>query len=313
MLRWCSPVARWGRLVLNPKLLVFVWIKNYESIRFQRQDYRKVLGADWQYKALERPYTYVTADVVIDGVKFSNVGVRKKGFVGSQSSDRPSLKIKLDYTNKKAEIDGLSLLTLNNNRQDKSLQSQYTGYSFFERAGSPAPRCAYAQVTVNGTNLGIYSHVESARKPLVSRGFRTGEGMLYEGQIVDFYLDWKLAFDKKFGKEKSGLAKIRSVIDVLQETNGDVKQQEYFVKGQSKKSDVPTVEVLSSLIFAANDETTRPILNRFWRNSILCVRISMQTPLSPSSNLLDLLPTTGGSLNVISWLLRSGEKEKISC
>ena len=71
-----------------------------------------------QFGPLEGPYEYVKADVVIDGVKFKKVGLRKKGLLGSQSATRPSFKIKLDYKDKKQSIDGYSLLTLNNNRQD---------------------------------------------------------------------------------------------------------------------------------------------------------------------------------------------------
>ena len=51
---------------------------------------------------------------------FSNVGLRKKGFIGSQSTSRPSLKIKLNHTDKKGGIDGVTTLTFNNNNQDNT-------------------------------------------------------------------------------------------------------------------------------------------------------------------------------------------------
>ena len=122
------------------------------------------LHEDRKTAPIDGPYEYVTADVTIDGVKFEKVGLRKKGFIGSQSTSRPSLKIKLNHTNKKAKIGGLTNLTMNNNKQDSTIVSQVMGYALFNAAGSPAPRTAFAKVTVNGKNHGVYTHVETVRK-----------------------------------------------------------------------------------------------------------------------------------------------------
>ena len=65
--------------------------------------------------------------MTIDGVSFPEVGLRKKGFLGSLNAFRPSLKIKLNHVDKKASIKGLTNLTLNNNQQDHSLVSQFMG------------------------------------------------------------------------------------------------------------------------------------------------------------------------------------------
>ncbi len=78
-------------------------------------------------------------------------------------------------------------MTLNNNKQDRALVSQYLTYRLFRQAGVHAPRCSFAAVTVNGEYLGIYSHVESVRKPFLSNEFGDGSGRLYEGTLTDFY------------------------------------------------------------------------------------------------------------------------------
>ncbi|MCP4099384.1 MAG: hypothetical protein GY748_24440, partial [Planctomycetaceae bacterium] len=57
---------------------------DWKSIRYVTRDLRTELGAKRQFGALESPYEYVKADITIDGVKFKNVGLRKKGFIGSQ-------------------------------------------------------------------------------------------------------------------------------------------------------------------------------------------------------------------------------------
>ena len=71
-------------------------------------------------------------------------------------------------------------------------------------------------MTVNGKNLGIYSHVESMRKPLLARGFGNDAGTLYEGTVVDFYEDWEGSLEHKRGDDKPGREKIRQLIQLLE-------------------------------------------------------------------------------------------------
>lgn len=189
--------------------------RDWDTIRYQGRDFMTALGASRQFKPMERPYTYVEASVSIDGVVFPKVGLRKKGFIGSLSSTRPSLKIKLNHIDKEGGIEGLTNLTLNNNKQDTSLMSQFMGYALFNAIGSPAPRCAYAKVTVNGENLGIYSHVETFRKPLLKRAFGNSDGPLYEGTVVDFYEGWENSLEHKRGDDERGRAHIIALINVL--------------------------------------------------------------------------------------------------
>ncbi|MCY3721324.1 MAG: CotH kinase family protein [Candidatus Poribacteria bacterium] len=189
--------------------------RDWDTIRYQSRDFMTALGASRQFKPMERPYTYVEASVSIDGVVFPKVGLRKKGFIGSLSHTRPSLKIKLNHIDKEGGIEGLTNLTLNNNKQDTGLVSQFLGYALFNTIGSPASRCAYAKVTVNGENLGIYAHVETVRKPLLERAFGNSEGPLYEGTVVDFYKGWENSFEHKRGDDTRGRAHINALIDLL--------------------------------------------------------------------------------------------------
>src|SRR5690606_12426430 len=98
--------------------------------------------------------TYFPARVTIDGAVIDNVGVRKKGFLGSLLMGRPSLKLRLDELVPGQRHAGLDRLTLNNNRQDGSRIRQCLAYARFRAAGVPAPRCNFARVTVNGESLG---------------------------------------------------------------------------------------------------------------------------------------------------------------
>ena len=194
---------------------------DWNTIRRQSRDMRTEISEARKTAPTESPYTMVTARMTIDGIDLGEVGIRKKGFFGSQSTTRPSLKIKLNHAVKDKTIDGINSLTLNNNRQDQTTMNQFIGYQFFNAAGSPAPRCAFAKVTLNGKNLGIYSHVESARQPLLKRGFGDDSGPFYEGTVVDFFDGWEGSFDLKTGNDKPGRQKIKQLIDVMIDRPGN--------------------------------------------------------------------------------------------
>ena len=190
--------------------------EDWDTIRHQSRNLFEVLSEKRKEAPIDHPYVYVEASVTIDGHRFPKVGLRKKGFIGSQSDSRPSLKIKLNHVDKDGGIEGLTNLTMNNNKQDPTLVNQHMGYAMFNAAGAPAPRSAFVKVTVNGTNLGIYTHVESIRKPLIKREMGTDKGTLYEGTVVDFREGWGGSFEKKFGSGKRGRMMIEKLIEVLE-------------------------------------------------------------------------------------------------
>jgi len=198
--------------------------KDWDTIRFQSRNFSEALQESRQYSPVDHPYTYIEASISIDGVKFPQVGIRKKGFIGtSRSSTRPSLKIKLNHVNEKGQIDGLTNLTFNNNLQDVSLVSQFMGYDLFNAVGSPAPRCAYAKLTVNGQNLGVYTHVERIHRPLLKRAFGNDDGVLYESTAVDFHPDWAGGFEHKIGSNGVGRKKIQQLIEVLDSPDKNIE------------------------------------------------------------------------------------------
>ncbi len=131
-------------------------------------------------------YTYVSGRVTVDGETYEDVAVRKKGFLGSLSKLRPSLKLNFGRQVEGRTHNGMKRMTLNNNKQDPSNTHQCMAYALFTQAGAIAPRCNLAHVTVNGEDLGIYTHVESIKKPMLARHFADNDGNLYEGQGADF-------------------------------------------------------------------------------------------------------------------------------
>jgi hypothetical protein len=202
--------------LLDPAHLVDVRITmkpdDWDALRRQRRH-----GASFFAGApIDDPFTWFPADVKVDGVVVKKVAVRKKGLFGSIDSERPSLKIKFDEYVEQEPVIGLDRLTLNNNKQDTSLVSQYLTYKLFREAGLPAPRSNLAQVTLNGESLGVYTHVESVRKPLLKRLFGDDEGNLYEGTLTDFHprtLENFAATTNKATTDRKDLARIAELFD----------------------------------------------------------------------------------------------------
>ncbi len=169
---------------------------DWDTIRLQGRDVATLLDADCQSQPFPSPFSYVHASVVVDGVERADIGLRKKGFLGSLDENKPSLKLSLDeYVDQ--DLLGVHDITLNNAKQDPSFVNQCLGYATFAAAGVPASRCNFAHVTVNGKDLGIYVHVEAVKKPMLRRHFESDEGNLYEGTLSDFREGWVNTFEKK--------------------------------------------------------------------------------------------------------------------
>lgn len=188
-----------AQTVFDPQHLLQVKIQmdpgQWDSLRQEGRHLTTVFGgcADPNFE-----YTYFKGSVTVDGVKVADVGIRKKGFLGSLSVVRPALKLKFGHYVAGQKLFGLKRMTLNNNRQDPALARQCLSYSLFKAAGVAAPRCNYARVWVNHKDLGIYTHVESIKKDfLVSRFADQGEGNLYEGAISDFSDGFTKTFEVK--------------------------------------------------------------------------------------------------------------------
>ena len=130
---------------------------DWDDIRNQTRDLTKIFGPGCRAEPFFSPFTYFPATLIVDGEEIESVGVRKKGFLGSLDSQKPSLKIKFDEYVEDQEFLGMNRLTLNNNKQDRSQIRQCIAYSLFASAELPAPRCNFAQVTVNGQKLGLFS------------------------------------------------------------------------------------------------------------------------------------------------------------
>jgi spore coat protein H len=160
-------------------------------------------------------YTQFMADVVVDGVALGEVGLSKKGFLGSLSMRKPSLRVELDAFVDKQGTSGTSDLTLNNSLSDPTYLHQCLAYRLFVRAGFPASRCGFAQVTVNGQDFGTYVNVEPVKKPFLRAHFSDASGDLYEGTLADFHPVWLGGLEKKTNTSEPPSELLTGLADAL--------------------------------------------------------------------------------------------------
>lgn len=205
--------------LFNPNELLRVEITlepdDWDELRLQGRSMVEAMAPDRHPDSASSPFTYYRADVKIDGVEIRDVAVKKKGFLGSLHRERPSLKLHFKKFKKGRKIAGLEKLTLNNNQQDPIAVYQVFAYDMFRKAGVAAPRGNHALVTVNGQELGIYSHVESVDDEFIKRHFSGEPGRLYEGTLTDFVPGWADKFETKYGR-KNDYSMIDAVIQAAQ-------------------------------------------------------------------------------------------------
>ena len=194
---------------------------DWDTLRNQTRTFEDLLAEIEEYE-LSRPfagiYTWFSATVTVDGETHTDVGVRKKGFLGSQSDTKPSLKLRFDKYVDDQSLGGImERMTLNNSVQDPSMVNTCLSYRVFAAVGNPAPRCNFATVSVNGRDLGLYVHVEEIKAPFLARHFESAEGALYEGTVSDFTPEYRGTIEKKNNEDADDWSDIDAVVAALED------------------------------------------------------------------------------------------------
>jgi hypothetical protein len=205
--------------LFDPEHVVEVEIElaagDWDALRVQTRSISELFGTCLA-EPFPDPFTYFPATVTVDGETLEDVGVRKKGFLGSLDTEKPSLKIKFNEYVSGQRLAGLKQLTLNNSKQDPSFLRQCLTYATFTAAGVPASRCNFAHVTVNGDDLGLFVHVEGGTKDFLERHFADPEGNLYEGTLSDFRDGWTATFELKTNEAANDRSDLDPVIAALE-------------------------------------------------------------------------------------------------
>lgn len=146
---------------------------------------------DWQ-ELLDNAISemYYRCDVVINGTKVSNVGIRPKGntsltaIATDPNTDRYSLKIEFDQYVEGQTCFGLDKLILNNNYADATNMKEAIVYDMYRFLDVDASLYNYAKVSVNGEYWGVYLALEAVEDSFLMRNYGTGNGALYKPESM---------------------------------------------------------------------------------------------------------------------------------
>ncbi len=147
--------------------------------------------ADWQ-EMLDNAINeqFIMADVVVNGTKFQNVGIRPKGNssltqVASSDSDRYSFRLSFDEYIEGQTCFGLKSFVVNNMLGDNTYMKEYVSYELMKEIGVDTPYFGYADMKVNGESWGLYLAVELYNESYEQRVFGDTSGMLYNVKSMD--------------------------------------------------------------------------------------------------------------------------------
>lgn len=178
---------------------------------------------------------YVKCDVIINGERINDVGIRPKGNASLQQvaalgSQRYSFKIEFNHYIKNQTFQGLDKLVLNNTMSDASYMKEFMSYEIFEAAGVAVPLHSYAQIKRNGLDCGLYLALEAMEDSYAKRVYGSDHGQLYKpesenlGNIfggANAVKEFTLMEDKlEAGSKSEAVDTKKGITDILDVGNG---------------------------------------------------------------------------------------------
>ena len=123
-------------------------------------------------------FTYVKAQMVVDGEKYQDIGLRFKGnssYRSSANSLKRPLKIDMNKFNKEQSLHGRDKLNLSNAMLDSAFMKEKLAYELYESAGLATPGVGWANVrlTVDRKTvpLGVYVVIQQVDKQFLEHHF----------------------------------------------------------------------------------------------------------------------------------------------
>lgn len=139
---------------------------------------------------------YVEASLTFNGETISPVGIRYKGSIGAfaggvsgknwlkpsgyKTATKLSLKIKINWKDKKRTFYGLKKLQFHSQNHDPTQMRERLSYYLFREMGIIAPRSVHAKVIINGKFYGVYALTEQIDKQFVKENYEDASGNLYK-------------------------------------------------------------------------------------------------------------------------------------
>jgi len=139
---------------------------------------------------LNDPREYAPVTISIGENADLSVAIKLKGNTQFRPiNQKPSMVIDFNRVVKEQEVDGLSSVYLHNMIYDPSMMHEHFAYRFFRTVGVPASRTAYAHVTLNGIDYGLFLFVEKQNKVYRERWWSDADGSMFEAGSFNWSCD----------------------------------------------------------------------------------------------------------------------------
>jgi len=98
-------------LMYEPTRIISIAINmdpdHWNQLRAQERTFVSLFGGNCLAQPFDNPFSWFPAQIMIDGQQRNNIGVRKKGFLGSLDRIKPALKIDLSQFQSNSTVYGL--------------------------------------------------------------------------------------------------------------------------------------------------------------------------------------------------------------
>lgn len=234
-------------------------------------------------------FDYVKANVEVNGEPIKDIGLRFKGngtYMLSGNDRKRPFKVDFNRYVDDQRFHGLQQLNLHNNVMDPTHVRTALSYPVFQAAGIPAPRTAFAEVTITIDGecerelLGIYTVVEEVDKRFLKRHYQTSKGMLlkpkgtqgleYKGDQWDEYA-W---FEPQSKPKTSETQRFIEAVKLIHKSDDETFRREI---GEYLDIDEVARFLAANVLLANMDSFLTHVHNYY-------------VYLSPSTNKLSLLP-----------------------
>jgi spore coat protein CotH len=162
-------------------------------------------SADTHRGGFGMEYPWARGELTFAGRTYTNVALRYKGNFTYMASARGLKRpIKIDFARHEPgqRFFGLKKLNLNNGVTDGTRSRESLSFAVFRAAGVPAPRTAYAEVTLTVPGkydhecVGLYTVIEEVDRVFLKDHFKSSKGMLLKPEGLPAGLahlgdDWK--------------------------------------------------------------------------------------------------------------------------
>lgn len=197
-------------------------------LEFENKDWEAEL-ADFKNTDVEVPAT-----LIVDGKKYSNVGVHFRGmssYMMVPAGSKRSLNLSMDFVDAKQRLYGYKTLNLLNSHEDSTFMSSVL-YSHIGRQYLPTPKANFVKVVINGESWGIYANLQQFNKDFLTENFKTDKGVRwkvpgnpgaaggleYTGENIE---DYKRRFEIKTKDDEKSWKALINLCKVLNQTSAD--------------------------------------------------------------------------------------------